>query len=242
MSSERQRRFYARGEHAHLQPRDDDWYAAKLVGALADGAGIGPGDRVLEVGAGFGRFTFALLEHCAEVVALDLSPRALATLESARDARGIEASRCIARCADLSTLEPDALGERFRCVAGFFILHHLPDYADAIRRLAGALAPGGVLAFVEPNRRNPLFLAQVACCPDMSWADEKGMFRLAARGVTDAFRAAGLAPLPTHRFGCFPPQLVNRFDVARRIETSVEQIGLFEPLLPFLLLRAAKPA
>jgi SAM-dependent methyltransferase len=240
--AELQRRFYARGAHAHLQPRDGDFYAAKLVDVTARGMGLGPADRVLEVGAGFGRFSFALLERCASLVAADLSERALATLEETRASQGIATGRVATRCIDLSRFTPAELGERFRYVAGFFILHHLPDAADTIRRLAGVLAPGGVMAFVEPNRRNPLFLAQVACCPDMSWAEEKGMFRLSARAIEAAFRDAGLEALPTQRFGCFPPQLVNRFGWARALEAGVERARLFEPVLPFLLLRARATA
>lgn len=240
--TELQRHFYARGAHAHLQPRDGDFYAAKLVDMAVRGMGLGQEDRVLEVGAGFGRFSFALLERCASLVAADLSDRALAALDATRARQGIAPERVATRCVDLSRFAPEELGERFPAIVGFFILHHLPDAADTIRRLAGALAPGGVLAFVEPNRRNPLFLAQVACCADMTWAEEKGMFQLSAHAVETSFRDAGLDVLPTRRFGCLPPQLVNRFGWARAIEAGVERARVFEPILPFLLLRARAAA
>lgn len=236
--TEDQRRFYETRQHDHLQPRSGEFYAAKLVRTVVRSAGIDGHDRVLEVGAGFGRFTFDLLDHCNSVVALDLAPAALARLDAERAARGIAVERCRTHCADLATLDPTSLGERFRFVVGFFLLHHLPDVADALRRLAGVLAPGGVIAFVEPNRRNPLFLAQVACCADMTWAEERGMFRLSARSVGRAFAAAGLEPAPVERFGFFPPQVVNRFEAGRRFEGWLEQQRVLEPLLPFLLLRA----
>jgi ubiquinone/menaquinone biosynthesis C-methylase UbiE len=82
----RQQRFYDERSHDHLQVRSDDRYARNLVDHLVDRLGIGPEDRVLEVGAGFGRFTFPLLERCASVVAVDLSTVALARLEDERDA------------------------------------------------------------------------------------------------------------------------------------------------------------
>jgi SAM-dependent methyltransferase len=238
----RQRRFYESRPHGHLQPRVEDFYAAKLAATLAAGIDLGAQDRVLEVGAGFGRFTFEVLRHCGSVVALDLSPRALATLDETRTARGIDPARCETRCGDLTQTEDIACDERFRFIVGFFILHHVPDVAVAIRGLQRRLAPGGTLAFVEPNRRNPLFLAQVACCADMTWAEEQGMFRLSARGVESAFRAAGLTPLPLQRFGFFPPQLLNCSETIRRLETRLERVGLFEPVLPFLLLRARATA
>ena len=97
------------------------------------------------------------------------------------------------------------------------------------------------MAFVEPNRRNPLFLAQVAACPDMSWAEERGMFRLRARDVEAAFVQARLAPLSTQRFGFFPPQVLNRLAPARRLEERLEAVRSLEWVRPFLLLRAQAP-
>lgn len=44
-------------------------------------AGVGPGDRVLEVGPGVGSLTLALAEEAAEVVALELDRRLLPVLE-----------------------------------------------------------------------------------------------------------------------------------------------------------------
>ena len=57
-----QKEFYASGSHEHLRAREADLYAAKL----ARRSGMRSSDRVLEVGAGFGRFTFPLLERWLE--------------------------------------------------------------------------------------------------------------------------------------------------------------------------------
>jgi SAM-dependent methyltransferase len=236
---ERQRTFYRSGEHDHLQVRDDDLYARKLASELARRAGIDRRHRVLEIGAGFGRFTFPLLEHCGSVVAFDLSERVLADLAAERDRRGIPGERCRTLCGDVEKLDPSETGP-FDFVVGFFILHHLPDVPAAIRALAPALAPGGGMAFIEPNRRNPLFLAQVLFCPDMPWREERGMFRLSARKVEAAFGAASLAPRPTERFGFFPPQIYNRLAPARALESGVERVRAFHPVLPFLFLSARR--
>ena len=90
----RQRHFYDSREHDHLQVREDDAYSRKLASRLAETLGIGGEHRVLELGAGFGRFSFPLLEHCGSLVALDISQRALESLVRTRDARGISADRC----------------------------------------------------------------------------------------------------------------------------------------------------
>lgn len=197
--------------------------------------------RVCEIGASFGRFTIPLLDHCQSVLAVDLSQRALSELEATRRELGIDESRLRIHAGDAADLTLDDIGRPVDFVVGFFILHHVDDLVGTIRSVSGLLRPGGGLAFLEPNRRNPLFLAQVLACPDMPWREEKGMFRLSARGVAAAYRAAGLTADPVTRFGFFPPQLVNRFAGMRRLEGWLERLPFLEPVLPFLLMTAGKP-
>ena len=235
----RQRAFYESGDHEHLRVRSDDFYADKLARKLAQTLGIQPGHRVLEVGAGFGRFTFPLLQHCDSITALDISSLLLDELATERERRSIPERRLRLLCGNVDAFELDAAEGPFDFVVGFFFLHHLPDYRETIERLSPLVASGGRMAFVEPNRRNPLFLAQVLACPDMTWREEKGMFLLCQRGVEAAFERAGLVPGATHRFGFFPPQILNRFAISRRIETRLERIAPLRWVLPFLLLNGS---
>jgi len=238
---ERQRRFYASGSHDHLRAREADLYAEKLARELAQRSGMTTRDRVLEVGAGFGRFTFPLLQHCGQIEALDASPRALESLVHTRNARDIGRERLRTLCADATDSSLGPQEGAFDRVAGFFILHHLPDVPAAIANLAGALRPGGRMVFLEPNRRNPLFLAQIAACPDMTWREEKGMFRLHAGKIEAAYRAAGLIDCRVEQLGFFPPQVFNRSPAARRLEARIERSRFAGPLLPFLLVQAERP-
>lgn len=237
---ERQRSFYESRAHEHLRPRHGDHYSEKLVARLAHALSLRSHHRVCEIGASFGRFTIPLLSHCQSLVAVDLSERALSELESTRNALGIPESRCRVHVADARDLTLDAIGEPVDFVVGFFILHHLHDLAGTMRSVSGLVRAGGGLAFIEPNRRNPLFLAQVLACRDMRWSEEKGMFSLSSRGVASAYRAAGLTADPAIRFGFFPPQLVNRLAWVRRLEVRLERSRLLDPVLPFLLMTAGK--
>jgi SAM-dependent methyltransferase len=237
-----QRRFYGTGEHDHLRARGDDYYASKLAERMAKRMGIGAGHEVLELGAGFGRFTFHLLDHCRAVTAVDLSDRVLDSLERERVARGIGEDRCRVHCANADDLADGALKGRFDFVAGFFLLHHLPDFARTIGRLAPLLKPGGRIAFLEPNRRNPLYLVQLLACRDMTWKDEKGLYELNAEKVHAAYRDAGLRALEAESLGFFPPQILNRSDAAQRLETRIERVRSLHWVLPFLLLSAESPA
>lgn len=241
----RQRRFYDERGHAHLRAQEDDHYARKIAGRVASRVGLRRDDRVLEVGAGFGRFTFSLLEHCDSLHALDLSERALESLARNREERGIPEASCRTLCASVDAYaqsdEAPADQDRFDCIIGFFFLHHLPDFAASIQSLSTRLAPGGRIAFVEPNRVNPLYAIQLTACKDMDWSEEKGLFALSQAKVETAFRAAGLEGVETERFGFFPPQLLNRSAWIRRVETGLEEARVLRPLLPFLLLTARAP-
>lgn len=235
-----QRAFYDQGAHEHLQPRSRDAYAAKLVRCVAEQARLGPASHVLEVGAGFGRFTFDLLEHCGAVTALDLSPRALETLAATRDERGIPEERCRPLCGDVDAVATDAAGGGYDAVVGFFILHHLPDPYGSIARLAPLLRPGGRIVFLEPNRRNLLFALQVAFCPDMSWREERGMFTLSRAAVLRAYTDAGLTTPHCQPCGFFPPQLHNHGPRVRALEERLERVRWMREWLPFLVMSAER--
>ena len=97
------------------------------------------------------------------------------------------------------------------------------------------------MAFVEPNRANPLFAIQITTCRDMDWSEEKGLFALTQAKVESAFRRAGLEKLESQRFGFFPPQLLNRSTWIQSIEGGLEGMRALRPLLPFLLLTAGAP-
>lgn len=235
---ERQRRFYDSRSHRNLQPRGDDRYVTKLASRLVERLGIGPEARVLEIGSGFGRFTFALLEHCASVTALDLSERSLAALARERDARGIDASRCRTVQGDLDRVEPGAVGGVHDFVVGFFVLHHLEDVSRSLARVVPLASDRGGLAFLEPNRWNPLYALQVACCPDMTFREERGVWTLDEHAILADLSAHGLAVAPVHRFGFFPPQLLNRSSAVRRLEARLERQRWLSRVLPFQLLVA----
>ncbi|MEW2544653.1 methyltransferase [Streptomyces sp. NPDC047002] len=122
-------------------------HIAGLTGRIARLA-RGPVTRVVDLGAGTGAGTLALLERFpgARVTAVDTDPDMLARITATADARGLGAR--------VRTLEADAGAglpgvEDADLVWASASLHHVADPAAALAVVRAALRPGGLLAVAE---------------------------------------------------------------------------------------------
>jgi ubiquinone/menaquinone biosynthesis C-methylase UbiE len=98
--------------------------------------------KALDVGAGTGNLTGKLLRMDYRVTAVDISAE-MCTILKEKFKTYIEAKRL----AVINSPIEDASFARneFDLITCYSVLHHLPDYADAIQRLAVFLKKGGVI-------------------------------------------------------------------------------------------------
>jgi SAM-dependent methyltransferase len=236
-----QREHYDARPHRHLLPSEGGRYADNLVATLWNALGVGADAAGVEIGCGAGRFTLPLLTRCGSLDAVDLSRRQLDVLAGELGRHGVAPERCRlheARAEDLTGVLPAG---RADFLAGVFILHHLADPEGAVARLVRLIRPGGRVAFLEPNRWNPLFLLQIACCPDMTWREERLLYRLGSRRLVRVLTGAGLVDVRLGRHGFFPPQIVNRIPGAIGVERALERVPPLRPVLPFLVVSGTVP-
>ncbi|HLA76788.1 MAG TPA: glycosyltransferase [Vicinamibacteria bacterium] len=229
----RQRAYYESVSKRNMLPSGSP-YLRRHVEELLCFAEVAPGERVLEVGCGMGRYTLLLAERGVAVEGLDLSPVLLDRLRSF--SRGV--AEVPLHCADIADPPVSLLGG-FDVVAGLFVLHHLRDLEEAFRSLGRLLRPGGRLVFLEPNALNPLFYVQMAVKPGMTWKGDRGIVNMRRGVVLPALERAGLGRARLARFGFFPPFLANR-RWGRRLESWLERVPVWRSLLPFLLVRAER--
>jgi SAM-dependent methyltransferase len=115
-------------------PRDSARFLAPAAAALVEAAGVRPGDRVLDAGAGDGNLALAAADAGAHVTAVDLSPRQ------------VEAGR--ARCAGAEWLVADIEALPFddgafdHALSSFGAMF-TPRPQVAARELARVTRPGG---------------------------------------------------------------------------------------------------
>lgn len=119
---------------------------------IAEGAGLRPGMRALEIGCGTGLFTEMFAHSGAHILAVDISPE---LIELARQ-RDLPAEQVV--FLDQGFEECDIHGP-FDCVIGSSVLHHL-EVEPAIKKIYDLLKPGGVMSFAEPNMLNPQIMVQ----------------------------------------------------------------------------------
>ena len=83
-------------------PRGQHWLAPDAAGRLIAGAGVGPGDLVLDLGAGLGALTIPLASRAGRVLAVERDPRLARRLARRCDDLGLGNVRVVER--DIRTM------------------------------------------------------------------------------------------------------------------------------------------
>jgi len=121
----------------------------------------------LDVGAGTGNLTGKLLEMGYRVTATDISPEMCAIIK--RKYAAYLPDKLTVLNAPIEDLTfSDA---QFDLVACYSVLHHLPDYLSAIRKISGFLKKGGVL-YID-HEASPFY-----------WTGEASMLASIIKGLT----------------------------------------------------------
>lgn len=122
-------------------------YLASATERFFRDAGIGRGQRVLDLGSGVGDVAMLvarLVGPSGEVVGIERDARSIARARSRAVAAGLENVRFI-QC-DASQVDA---GEPFDAAVGRFILQFLPEPVSVLRSLSRLVRPGGLVAFQE---------------------------------------------------------------------------------------------
>lgn len=132
--------------------------AQRRADFLVAAAGLRPGVRALELGAGTGIFTQLLVESGCELTAIELSE---ATAARCRERVGGRAEVIIGNVETGEGLE----GREFDAIVAVSVLHHL-NMDLCMQNAVSRLRRGGRFAFSEPNMANP----QVWAMKNIDWS------------------------------------------------------------------------
>jgi ubiquinone/menaquinone biosynthesis C-methylase UbiE len=166
-----------------------------------DRLGLRAGDRLLDLGCGFGRHAYEGLRRGARVVAADMAHDELVEVrtmfEAMREAGEAPPSGTAAVVRGDATCLPFEDGSFDRIIASE-VLEHIPDDDAALNELARVLRPGGTIAVTVPA-----WLSETICwkLSDAYHAPiaEGGHLRIyTERTMREKLASAGLQPRAAH--------------------------------------------
>ncbi len=122
------------------------------IGHLVRTLDLGPGSRVLELGAGWGNVALPLARLGIEVTAVDVCPSFVELIRARAEREGLQVET---RLADFSEIGELFGGERpFDAVVFFESFHHSADHNRLLRSLSTLVSRNGKLIFgAEPIER-----------------------------------------------------------------------------------------
>jgi SAM-dependent methyltransferase len=164
-----------------------------------DRLGVGPGTKVIDVGAGAGRHSFEAYRRGADVIAFDQSADDMAevtTMFEAMSEAGEVPASARAEAVVGNALELPYEDGTFDCVIASEILEHVPEDDAAIAELTRVLKKGGNLAVTVPR-----WLPERICwaLSDEYHANEGGHIRIyKASELREKIASRGLKFTHTH--------------------------------------------
>ncbi len=196
-------------------------------------AGIGPGQRVLDLGSGVGDVAMlaaGLVGPSGEVVGIERDPRSITRARTrAADAGLRNVTFTQSDVAQFSSDRP------FDAAVGRYILQFLPDPVGILRSLSQRVRPGGVIAFQEGSwapfvllsAHLPLWSASVSLLHEASL--RSGVNMEMGPALHKAFQDAGL-PVPNMRLemelGHDPDFTRWVSDVVCTLRSKIQEVGL----------------
>ena len=133
-----------------LVPRRAEW---QMPGKVVDALGIKEGDKVADIGAGAGYFTFLLSKKVGDkgkVYAVDVERKYLEYIESRAKKEGVKNIECILAPQDDPRLPKASIDLAFMCTT----LVYIGKKDKYLKELKDALKEGGRLAIVDYHMVN----------------------------------------------------------------------------------------
>jgi ubiquinone/menaquinone biosynthesis C-methylase UbiE len=112
---------------------------------LAEAIAATPDATVLDMGCGAGHASFAVAPHAKAVVAYDIAPQMLATVEGAAQERGLANIRTQQGAAEVLPIADHS----FDWVISRMSAHHWHDVPLALAEVRRVLKPGGKVLFID---------------------------------------------------------------------------------------------
>lgn len=223
-----QKEYYQSADQPTIQAVSSDYVQQHIDNLLHFGK-LSKDDKILEVGAGVGRFSQMIKAKGLNITASDLSPELVSKLQ-------LNAPNIPCFVGDINEL-PKAQYKKYDSVLGFFVLHHLKDLSHSFKSLSKSLKPGGQVLFCEPNAWYFPFYIQILLTPRMKWSVDKGVMNMRQKIFNQVLKANGFVDIEYSYYGAFPPILYNT-SWGKKIDKFISKRILPNRLKAFVMIKA----
>lgn len=198
------------------------------------------GSRVIELGAGYGRFVLPLAKLGYKVTAVDISEKLLQLIKKRARKFGIDKNLNYVN----SNFEKPVFESHFDgafCISTFHLLSDKEEERIKIlSNLVKSVKSGGRVLVIEPNPLNPFYYPFYLFSKEASWAVEKNFTKSSEGHLRTIFRKFGLKTIEVRYVGFLPLRFI---DIFPKISYFYDLIGIF-PLLKkfsgFIYIRGIK--
>lgn len=186
------------------------------------------GQSILEMGCGRGEWCLRLAKLGYTVTGIDLSQKSLDILAAEAERLGVRSQLNLIK-GDIQS-EPSSLvtGEKFDCVFGYNLLHHVSDIRKTVTNMTVLTRSGGRVVTYEPNPLHWWWLVCPLFDRKFRWSIEKGLLRTSPFKIKIVFNECGLKDVVTMAGDYFP------FLSPDRTHYITEKIGDVLAKTPFL--------
>ena len=211
-----QRDYFHSADQPTIMPAESPYVMRHLEMLISNGD-LTEGAKILEVGAGVGRFSRLLQSRGFELTASDISPDLIAAFEQ-------QSPDIPAFVSDVNRLPTQHTGQ-YDAVIGFFMLHHLQDLTASFQSMAAVLKPGGKIIFCEPNAWFFPFYLQILLTPRMRWQVDKRVMNMRCGVLTPSLIECGFTDIQYSGYGFLPPQIYN-YSWGMHIDHGLERLPI----------------
>jgi peptidoglycan/xylan/chitin deacetylase (PgdA/CDA1 family)/ubiquinone/menaquinone biosynthesis C-methylase UbiE len=117
---------------------------------------IAPDHRVLEIGAGTGRFTIPLARRCGEITAVELSENMSAVMKERAAKENLTNIEYL-----IGDIESFDLSGRYDVVCSFSAFEYIPDLDGLFRKISRCMNPDGIFYFTTAHSSFFRFFTQI---------------------------------------------------------------------------------
>ncbi|MFH0863480.1 MAG: class I SAM-dependent methyltransferase [Candidatus Gottesmanbacteria bacterium] len=199
-----------------------------------------PGDKLIELGSGYGRFVLPLLNLGYDVTAVDISADGLSALKKEAESNKLDKKLSVLKSDFHNSTYSEEFNKAF-CISTFHLLADSEkERINILRNLVKSLKKRGKLLVVEPNPLNLLYYPFYWFDKEVSWEVEKHFLKSTIWNLKRIFRELNLKNINTEYIGFLPLRFIDKYKITKNINYVINNLPIIKNISSFIYISGEK--